>query len=315
MEIGGYIEFPHYTGTVYHNKAIALNCARNCLEYVIEAKHIKKISIPKFLCGSVGHKCREKNVEVSYYSIGMDLLPKNLKLNSDEWLYLVNYYGQVDNEKIKVIKKNNNNLIVDNVEAFFQLPLDGVDTIYTCRKYFGVPDGGYLYTDTFIERTLEEDKSAEKMRHLLGRFENTANEFYSTYKENECLFKNLSLKRMSKITANIMRSYDYNEVKNVREKNYIYLHEKLSKYNKLLLKTPIGAFMYPLYVSNASDVRKKLQRKNIYIPVLWPDVLKICNESELEYDMANNILPLPCDQRYSLETMEYIASEVEKCIE
>lgn len=314
LEIGGYIEFPHYTGSVFHKQAIALNCARNCLAYVIEAKHIKKMSIPKFLCGSVERKCREMNVEVSYYSIGMDFMPENLKIHNDEWLYLVNYYGQISNDKIKALEKKYNNLIVDNVEAFFQLPLEDVDTIYTCRKYFGVPDGGYLYTDTFVERTLEEDKSADRMRHLLGRFENTASEFYSTYKENESVFKNLPLRKMSKITDNIMRSYNYDKIKNIREQNYMCLNEKLSEYNKLSLNLPEGAFMYPLYISNGCDVRKKLQEKNIYIPILWPDVLNICDKNELEYDMAENILPLPCDQRYGVETMKYLALEVERCL-
>ena len=314
MEIGGYIEFPHYTGSVFHNNAIALNCARNCLVYVIEAKNVKKIAIPKFLCGSVERICRENNVEVSYYSIGMDFLPQNMEIQSDVWLYLVNYYGQVNNERILQIKNKKKNLIVDNVEAFFQLPVEGVDTIYTCRKYFGVPDGGFLYTDSFIKRLLEEDRSAERMTHLLGRFENTASAFYSVYKENESIFKTLPLRKMSKLTEDIMRSYDYDKIKKIREENYNYLNEKLLRYNKLTLNIAQGAFMYPLYIDNGSEVRKKLQKKNIYIPTLWPDVFNICNEIELEYDMAKNILPLPCDQRYDVETMKYLALEVERCL-
>ena len=72
--------------------------------------------------------------------------------------------------------------------------------------------------------------------------------------------------------------------------------------------------MYPLYLANGADIRKKLQEEKIYIPTLWPDVFDVCNESDLEYDMAKNILPIPCDQRYSLEDMEYMVSEVEKCL-
>ena len=315
MEIGGYIEFPYLVGSLFHDQAIALNCARNCLAYIIEAKNIKNIALPKFLCGSVKRTCEEHDVDVNYYSIGIDFLPKDIELKQNEWLYLVNYYGQIDNEKIIEIKKHNDNLIVDNVEAFFQLPVEGIDTIYTCRKYFGVPDGGYLYTDTFINRLLEEDKSADRMTHLLGRFENAANVFYATYKENESIFKTLPLRRMSKITENLMRSYDYNKVKFTREENFVYLDKMLSEYNKLTLITPNGAFAYPLYVSNGNEIRKKLQKKNIYIATLWPDVFNSCNEDEIEYDMAENILPLPCDQRYDVRTMEYLALEVKKCLD
>ena len=152
------------------------------------------------------------------------------------------------------------------------------------------------------------------MTHLLGRFENTASAFYSVYKENESIFKTLPLRKMSKLTEDIMRSYDYDKIKKIREENYNYLNEKLLRYNKLTLNIPQGAFMYPLYIDNGSEVRKKLQKKNIYIPTLWPDVFNICNEIELEYDMAKNILPLPCDQRYDVETMKYLALEVERCL-
>ena len=55
MEIGGYIEFPHYTGSVFHNNAIALNCARNCLVYVIEAKNVKKIALAKNIAQALNY--------------------------------------------------------------------------------------------------------------------------------------------------------------------------------------------------------------------------------------------------------------------
>ena len=50
--------------------------------------------------------------------------------------------------------------------------------------------------------------------------------------------------------------------------------------------------------------------KNIFIPTLWPAVLSLCSEDELEYDMANNILPIPVDQRYGTEDMQYIIDTI-----
>lgn len=102
------------------------------------------------------------------------------------------------------------------------------------------------------------------MTHLLGRFENTASAFYSVYKENESIFKTLPLRKMSKLTEDIMRSYDYDKIKKIREENYNYLNEKLLRYNKLTLNIPQGAFMYPLYIDNGSEVRKKLQKEYLY---------------------------------------------------
>ena len=223
---------------------------------------------------------------------------------------MVNYYGQIENKLIEKIKRNHDKLIVDNVQAYFQEPVDNVDTIYTCRKYFGIPDGAFLYTKSRISRKLEQDKSAGRMVHLLGRYENTASEYYSAYTDHENTFENLPLRKMSKLTDNLLRGIDYNQVKAVRERNYLYLDKEFASINKLELKVPVGPFMYPLYVSNGRNIRKQLQKKSIYIPILWHDVFDICDKDTLEYDMANNILPLPVDQRYDLKDMEYIVREV-----
>ena len=315
MEIGGFIEFPTYTGKLYHENAIALNSARNSLAYLIETKKIKKIALPRFLCASVGQICKKYNVEIKYYSIGTDFMPKVLKIAKDEWLYLVNYYGQIDNEKIEEIKKDRTLLIVDNVQAYFQMPVKGVDTIYTCRKYFGVSDGAFLYTDSLITYELEKDKSSNRMLHLLGRLEGTASKYYPMYTENEELIEHLPLRKMSKVTENILRSIDYCTVKRIREQNFSYLNDEFSYLNKLFLNIPEAPFMYPLYLSNGSEIRKALQQREIYIPTLWPDVFELCQESDLEYDMAKNILPLPCDQRYDLDDMRYLIKEVKKCLD
>lgn len=55
------------------------------------------------------------------------------------------------------------NLIVDNVQAFYTPPIKGLDTIYTCRKFFGVPDEAYLYTDCILTESIPYDKSYDRL--------------------------------------------------------------------------------------------------------------------------------------------------------
>ena len=73
--------------------------------------------------------------------------------------------------------------------------------------------------------------------------------------------------------------------------------------------------MYPLWIENGAAVRKKLQAEKIYIPTLWPNVLQQLPENATEYQLAADILPLPIDQRYDAETMQYLAEQVQKCRE
>ena len=68
--------------------------------------------------------------------------------------------------------------------------------------------------------------------------------------------------------------------------------------------------MYPLYIENGKSIREKLLQMKIYIPTLWPNVLDECREDELEYDLALNILPLPCDQRYSNKEISYVIEAI-----
>lgn len=305
-EIGGYIELDTYTGQMLHDDGIKLNCGRNALAYLIKAKNIKKINIPKFMCDSNDKVLSENGVEVVYYTIGLDFKPK-IK-DYDGWLYVVNFYGQLSNDYILAL---GNNVIVDNAQAYFQEPISGVDTLYTCRKFFGVPDGAILYTNRFIEVS-QRDVSYKRMSFLLGRFERNAGEFYQEYVDNNCVFKNEPLKNMSKLTENLLHGIDYDLVKDKRTKNFVYLHNRLSCINKLNLSVPEGPFMYPLYIDNGHEIRKKMLIQKIFIPTLWPAVFNLCSENDLEYDMAKNILPIPIDQRYGLEEMEYICCLIYK---
>ena len=186
--------------------------------------------------------------------------------------------------------------------------MPGVDTLYTCRKYFGVADGAFLYTDAVLEGELPRDESFDRMRFLLGRFERTASEFYGEYAANNEMFAEEPIKRMSKLTENLLHGIDYDRVRRVREENYAYLHRMLGEQNKLRLSDVPGTFMYPLLLENGAAVRRGLQKEKIYIPTLWPDVFDFCAEGEPEYDMAANILPLPIDQRYNEADLAYLVA-------
>ena len=88
--------------------------------------------------------------------------------------------------------------------------------------------------------------------------------------------------------------------------------DRLGGINKLNITVPEGAFMYPLYIENGSEIRKKLQQMKIFVPTLWGDVFDNCDENCLEYTYAKNILPLPVDQRYDARDMGYILEKLEE---
>lgn len=310
-EYGGYIEFEKNYGYMLHEGAVALNCGRSALAYLCETKKIRKLYIPYFLCSSVSGLCEKLEVEYSYYNIDEQFNPVFSKnLDDNEWLYIVNFYGQLDNDCLSYWKQKYSKIIVDNTQSYYQCPVEGVDTFYICRKYFGVPDGAFLYTDTMINRELPLDESYERMHFLMGRFERSANEFYGEYVANNRIFAKEPIKKMSILTENLLRGIDYDTVAQKRQDNFNCLNEELGNINGLIPQSVYGAFMYPLLIHNGSDVRKILQRERIYIPTLWPNVLRECSPDSLEYTYAADILPLPVDQRYDKNDMKYIVEVI-----
>ncbi len=311
-EIGGYIEFEHYHGKEYHEHAISLNSGRHCFEYLVRAKNIQKVYMPYFMCDSLSLLCEKIGLDFEYYHIKPNFLPDfEKRLGEHEWLYLVNFYGQLNDDVIASLKKKYERLILDQAQAFFHKPKGNIDTIYTCRKFFGVPDGGYLYTDTPLPYELPVDVSHDRMEHILGRFEKTASEFFAKSVSNNDHFENKSLKRMSVLTQNLLRGINYEWVRSRRTENYTFLHNRLQGINKLRVSVPEGAFMYPLLVDNGREIKRSLAKKGIYIPTLLPNVLELQEAYAFEKEYASDILPLPVDQRYDFSDMEYLVNALE----
>lgn len=313
-EIGGYFGLETFAGREYHQGLLALNNGRNGLLYLLKARKIRKLYLPRFLCDSVSNLCDRYGYAYEYYSIDRDFMPVFSKEpEEDAYLYVVNFYGQLSNETAAQLKARYGNIIFDNIHAFFQRPVAGIDTIYSCRKFFGVPDGGYLATDAVLEEELCQDVSKDRMKHILGRFEGSASDYHGDFKANDHAFKELELRRMSELTHNLLRAVDYEAVRQKRNENYAVLDAALGGRNGLKLSVPDGPYAYPFYCENGMMVKKALAQKKIFVATLWPNVLE--NGDPLERAYTENILPLPCDQRYGPEDMERIIKEINSLID
>ena len=125
-EIGGYFGLEQLINKPYYDNLVALNTGRNALIYLIKAKRISKVYLPYYLCNSVSDKLSKNNISFEYYHIQKDFLPLFEKgLKNDEYLYIVNYYGQVSDYIIKRLKDKYKNIILDNAHSFFQKPWIG----------------------------------------------------------------------------------------------------------------------------------------------------------------------------------------------
>ena len=312
-EIGGYFELEDFGGKEYYPNLYKVNLGRTALRWLLEGRGYTKIYLPVFLCESVTEACEQRGIRISRYQLDAELnvlLPRK-KLGESECLYLVNYYGQLTDEKILAYQKIFGNIIVDHTHAFFQKPLPGVDTLYSCRKFLGVSDGAYLSTDAELEPEKKPlDHSMGRMEHILGRYEYDAGTFYQKMLDNAANYHEMEIRRMSRLTGNLLRTMDYSGIKARREQNYRLLSQLLPSRNAFTGEVPEGPFAYPYYHKNGLELRRWLAGRKIFVPTNWRNILEEFDRDTMEYDWAANVLPLPCDQRYGAEEMQYIADSI-----
>ena len=318
-EIGGYFELETFSGEHYHKNAIALNCGRGCIRYLIELRGIKNIWIPDYICDSVSNTFLDSGVKVLTYRIKEDFLPDySFEVKGDEWLFLCDYYGQLTDRDIEFAKEfSHGRIICDETQNFFRKPCSGVDTIYSCRKWFGVADGGYLITGdgSKLDRDIPIDESHNRMSFVLGRYERRATEFFEESKKNNDFFDKEPAKRMSPITENILKGINYLKVSDVRGDNWKHLDSKIKDMNLLCPLKPKVPFMYPFLVSDAGEIRMEMARNGVFIPTLWPNVCREINPSQIAFNYSKNILPLPIDQRYTADDLGYLVRVLKKVLD
>ena len=308
-EIGGYFSLELSNGDEYHKDAVALNNARAALQYILREKKYRKIYLPHYICGCVMQPILSEGVEFEYYSINECFEPQfNKDIAEDECFLYVNYFGLCQN-MVKQVVHSYDNVIIDSTQAFYAQPEKGVDTIYSARKFFGVPDGGYLYTDVLLDETLETDVSYHRMEHLLKRIDLSANEGYSSFQENECSLDNLGIKGMSNLTHALLSGIDYDTVAERRRANYLYLESLIGDSNQVSLPELGGQvpMVYP-YLTDDEDLRSKLIQNRIYVATYWKDVLPHVDVGSVEERYTNYLLALPIDQRYGIEELNSISS-------
>ena len=310
--VGGYFSLELPLVEEYHKDALRLNTGRNCLEYILRSRGYKKVYLPFFICSVVLEPFEKLGVQYVFYHVDERLeLKVNPSVKAGEALLYVNYFGLKQRYVEHLARLYGTSLIIDNTQAFYAKPVTGIDTFYSCRKFFGVPDGAYLYTEKPLGVELEQDESYDRMSHLLRRIDQGAESGYDDFRKNDDRLSGQSVLRMSRLTHRLMRGIDYEGVACRRRANYRLLEKELGESNNIVLDLEDDAvpMIYP-YLASIKGVRERLIAEKVFVACYWPDVLDWVDGSSLEYCLASQMLPLPIDQRYGTETMNGVVKEL-----
>lgn len=312
--IGGYFSLELPLREEYHKNAIRLNTGRNCLEYILRARGYKKVYIPYYTCEALMEPINKLGIPYEFYHIDIHLeIRDRFAVKADEALLYTNYFGLKQRYVEQLAEKTGTRLIVDNTQAFYAKPIQGIDTFYTCRKYFGVADGAYLYTDKLLDEEFEQDESYDRMAHLLKRIDLSAEQGFVDFHRVDDGLDNQPIRRMSKLTQRIMQSIDYEAAAQKRRESFQMLHEVSENENNLQLSLDNDAvpMVYP-YLVPINGLREKLIENKVFVARYWPNVLDWTMKDDVEYLLASQMLPLPIDQRYGKVDMKKITEILNK---
>lgn len=313
--MGGYMGLQLPEGKPYYTNLIKLNTARNSLEYILVTRGYTTIYLPYFTCEVLLEPIRRLKLDYHFYKIDADMDPIiDFEVDDQSCMLYTNYFG-VKTATVRQLSQTQKNLIIDNAQAFYAQPIPGIDTFYSCRKFFGVPDGAYLYTTSQERLTLQRDTSVDRVSHLIKAVDLNIEAGYADYVQNNDVLIDNEIREMSQFTQKVLEGIDYDHCATMRKQNFWFLHEQLGHLNafKMPFDSDDTPMVYPLLVQQP-DLKAKLIARKIFIPTYWPNVYQWTLPDALEYQLTQNIVSLPIDQRYSIDDMKYMADVVKSLL-
>lgn len=171
--IGGYfgLEIPKGNEFLYKD-TLFFRSARAAFYLLLKKVNPSIIWMPAYICPSMIYMIKKLNINFKIYHINESFeIIENIHLYENELLLYVNYFGLCANNQLNILKKyDKNQIIFDNSQALFSEPLDCLATLYSPRKFLGVPDGGVLITKLDIVQPDFEKVTISDLQHLVYRY-------------------------------------------------------------------------------------------------------------------------------------------------
>jgi len=316
---GGFFELEIRGGSsVFHDDAIKLTTGRACVNYILKVKKPVKIYLPFYCCDALIEPVELNDIPYEFYTINEDLEIIDLpRLKSDELILYCNFFG-VKSKYLPVLTNHyGSKLVLDNSHSFFTKRHEaGICSFNSARKFFGVPDGAFLYIPENIGPVINFDRNQKvsinhNLHSLLGLQEIAYSEYVEYEKSLDAEIEGISI-----VSERLLSMVNYSEVRRIRNINFKYFQDQLSDLNALDLGNNLtDCFCYPLLLEKSID-KSKLYESNIYVPSLWLDTLGRPNKTDfkLECHLSLNLLPLPIDHRYMIEDLRRVCNTLKEMI-
>jgi hypothetical protein len=317
--VGGFFELEVARArSPYHRGALGLTSGRACLKVILQALRPTKVYVPFYVCDAVLQPIRMLGIDFEFYGITPELNPDiAVSPRKGECLIYVDYFGLKTRTLRSLRAGLDATVVADDTQAFFTRPGDGEWSFNSARKFFGVPDGGYLYGPVVMDLGALQPNQEVAYDHLISRLLCRQELAYAQYRASEAQVS-VETKLMSRLSERLLASVDYDFVIDRRRRNFRLLHERLGAANTLAMDLgELGEhvpFCYPFLPAVALE-RTKLHRRSIFVPALWNEVReRHAAGFTLERGLSEKLLPLPVDHRWDEEDVTTVARAVREAL-
>jgi len=306
-----------YKNIIQTNDKYFFISGRNCIKFLIEKSKIKKYLLPNYLCESIINNF--KDVEFEFYDINndftIDLLYLENMINNQQYeaIYIIDYFGIKDRNIDNIIRicRENKIIIIQDYTQSITEDLYGDICLASFRKFLPTPFGCVLQDNICLlpkqSRTVSFQILFLNLIKLFAMFLKKINIFKNIWYKLLCFCENklddIKSFRFDHINYLLYLLYRNENNHKIRNNNFIYLKKKCK-----LKPVFDNNFIYPIIFSNKEErdkIRYKLIEKSIYPVVYWP--LNFDIDNKCNHYIADRILCLPIDDRYSEIDMDYIS--------
>lgn len=318
--IGGYfgLELSPGYGELYP-RAQRFQSARAAFLALLMACRPRRLWMPWYNCETMLEPPAMAGIPVQRYRIDEHFnIADDITLGENEWLVVVNYFGLCEQQIEHVLSRHpRERIVIDHSQALFSPPRDCRATLYSPRKFFGIPDGGYLITDSVVPTPAEQDTgSVERLQPLVVRLDRGPEAGYEGIRAARATLRGQPPRRMSSLTQHMLAHIDYPSAVERRLRNYERYHRLLGAENAFMLPAnPAHApLCYPFWTGR-SDLHEALAARRIFVARYWPNTRGATGTSDdIEYRLSKECLALPCDQRYGDDELDRVVAALHAAI-
>jgi hypothetical protein len=316
--IGGYFAWSTAPAGSVHPEApsVAFRSARSALAACLRQMRVRRLWVPHHVCGAVMTAVEAAGVVARRYRLdGTWGVPSEVALDDDEWLLCVDYLGLSGHAVDTALRRfPQSRVIVDASQAFYRQRVGAETLLFSPRKFFPVPDGGWTDPAAIVTVPTESDDEASTVRagYLHARAAGRLEAGYAAYHAAEASLAAAAPVALSGLTRALLAEQDLTAAREARRGNYATLRQHLEGLGFQVPALPEAAvpLFVPASVPDAAPIRATLAAVGIFSPTFWPDALPPADDT-IGRALRNDTLYLPCDQRYGYADMKRVADALE----